>query len=219
MQSTIIETIIGQPIFVDNMDDQLLDLLVDASELKYSKKIEKSDIYSSTPDTFIIAKGTNDTSYESAAATYTYVSTPEGTSVLVYIHGEELTTAKIAEFDAYVTTYYPNATLLRSATTNYNCHSYAWYSRLATNKYWMNDPSAYMSDGSYTQIVLLPAIVSLNTIVYYNNSDHSAVVTTAGPPGALGSLIKVTSKWGSYGLVQHNVSYSPYTYSGFTLWN
>ena len=44
---------------------------------------------------------------------------------------------------------YPNATKLREATTNYNCHSYAWHLQTLPNVFWINDPSPYMTDGSW----------------------------------------------------------------------
>ncbi|WP_442256788.1 hypothetical protein [Vagococcus salmoninarum] len=45
---------------------------------------------------------------------------------------------------------YPKTSRLTSATKLFNCHSYAWYSsNTSTNKYWLNAPTKYISDGSY----------------------------------------------------------------------
>ena len=43
-----------------------------------------------------------------------------------------------------------NVSQLRSYTYKYNCHSYAWYSQGTSNSYWMENPYAYMTDGSYS---------------------------------------------------------------------
>ena len=70
---------------------------------------------------------------------------------------------------------YPNAICYGVPTTMYNCHSYAW--RNATNQqYWMDNPSAYWSDGSYKS-----ASVSVGAkIIYAKNGvlTHSGIVNT-----------------------------------------
>lgn len=35
----------------------------------------------------------------------------------------------------------------------YNCHSYAWYKQSPYNRYWMQDPTPYTKDGSYSRVV------------------------------------------------------------------
>jgi hypothetical protein len=152
---------------------------------------------------------------KTSRAASTTVSTPNGTSVVVLILGEQLSSSRIKEIDAQIASTYPNAKRLRSATTNYNCHSYAWYNQSASNKYWMNDPSAYWTDGSYTS----NTTGNVNDRVYYV-SNHSAIITTrtSGPiaPGNYGNII-VTSKWGSCGLYTHSAQYGPYYTSNFQL--
>jgi len=123
-------------------------------------------------------------------------------SVLVF-EREEMTSAQRDYFDDYMDSLYPNATRLRSATYKYNCHSFAWYSDSPSNIWWMNDPSPYMTDGSYTQYPN-PAI---SRKIYYPmpGNEHSGVITAVS-----GSIITVTSKWGAYGLYMHSHIYCPY---------
>ena len=106
-------------------------------------------------------------------------------------------------YDDYMASRYPNATKLRSASFKYNCHSYAWYSTSSSNTWWMNDPTEYMSDGSYTRSYS-PATYQK---VYYPNpgNEHSGVITSIS-----GSNITVTSKWGAFGLYRHAEMDCPY---------
>lgn len=151
------------------------------------------------------------------AAASTYVSTPNGTSVTVDILGEQLTFNEKVSLNQQTQTAYPNATLVSSSTTNYNCHSYAWYSNTSSNTYWMNNPSAYMTDGSYTSFTnIINAVIG--TRVYYDSGLHSAIVTTNGGPLAGPKKLKVTSKWGQGPLMSHTAEYSPYASNALTMW-
>ncbi|WP_309479775.1 hypothetical protein [Brevibacillus agri] len=147
------------------------------------------------------------------AAAAIYVKTPKGTKVEVLQLGERLSSAEIKALDREVERAYPRTTLLRSATTNYNCHSYAWYSTSSSNKYWMNDPGAYMIDGSYKK----RSSASGDSKIYYDvrGNEHTGIVTTvySGPPAPgkdQASMIKVKSKWGQLGLVEHMADDCPY---------
>ena len=127
------------------------------------------------------------------------VTTPKGSLVVVWFYYDDFTGDEKTMLDYQVSQSYPNATRLRSATKFYNCHSYAWYSTSTGNHYWMNDPSKYMSDGSYSPIT--PAV---GRVVYYKN-EHSAIISSIS-----GSNVYVTSKWGQLGLYRHLESYGPY---------
>jgi hypothetical protein len=150
-------------------------------------------------------------------ATNSTVKTPKGTSVPVIIRGEELSaTLKTQLNNAYINSY-PNATFVSTSTTNYNCHSYAWYSDSTSNTYWMNDPSAYMTDGSYSSFTnLINAVIG--TRVYYDNGEHSGIVYQAGGPLASPKYLKVISKWGMAPLMKHQADYAPYASDHLTLW-
>ncbi len=143
------------------------------------------------------------------AVSVTNVRTPKGTLVPVYIRGEELSAAEKQQTNADMAYLFPNAVRIGEPTTNYNCHSYAWYSATTSNRYWMNDPSAYMQDGSYTKRNGSAGLVNRNK-AYYRNGVHSAVVVATYP-------ITVNSKWGEAGLYRHAVDYGPYS-GPFTYW-
>lgn len=147
----------------------------------------------------------------SIAATQ-YVTTPNGTKVEVMQLGEQLSSSDKTAIANMIKASYPNAVLLSPATTNYNCHSYAWYSQSTSNTYWMNDPSAYWTDGSYKRTTN-PGV---GNKIYYSTSgnEHTGVITSrvAGPPsnGDMAALLTVTSKWGQAGLYRHNAKDCPY---------
>lgn len=66
------------------------------------------------------------------------IKTPNNSNIEVF-YRSEMPITQIAEIDAYIRTNYPAAALLRSASTTYNCHSYAWnLSEGGTVTAWMN---------------------------------------------------------------------------------
>ena len=95
--------------------------------------------------------------------------------------------------------------MLSSATKHYNCNSYAWYSQtIQQNNYWIEDPSAYIADGS----VVETSVPSVGAIVCYydgwGNIIHSGVVHSI-----TGDEIIVDSKWRDSPLFRHELEYCP----------
>ncbi len=143
--------------------------------------------------------------------TLSYVYTPNGTAVLARYNTTwsdiEFSEAQLITAQADMDITYPEATRLRGYNIKYNCHSYAWHSTSSNNLYWIDDPSYYMTDGSYTAS---PAVVGAK--VFYDSAygtqyDHSAI---ANNTPAIGSFT-VTSKWGMLGLYSHSLMYCPYS--------
>ncbi len=143
-----------------------------------------------------------------------YVQTPNGTEVLVRVTVNDLYPEDIAALDAEMNAKYPDATLIASSSIRYNCHSYAWYQQSTDNPYWMGDPSAYYTDGSYTE-----SIGYIGDVVCYINEHgeniHSGIVIerrSGISNGVCGDadLITVRSKWHYYGLYEHRGDYCPY---------
>ncbi|WDV46422.1 hypothetical protein PV797_01695 [Clostridiaceae bacterium M8S5] len=133
----------------------------------------------------------------------TYVTTPRGTNVKVYIVKKDYTDLQKMQINNKYDRLYPNAQRLASATKIYNCHSYAWYEQSASNKYWMNDPTAYYTDGSYSQSSSVSSSVKatyMPTDDIKAQPEHSAIVS--------GDYF--ISKWGRAGLYKHRPEYSPY---------
>lgn len=111
--------------------------------------------------------------------------------------------------------------LVYEGTCTYNCHSYAWYKQSPYNRYWMQDPTPYTKDGSYSRVVS----GNLNTsaasaipgdIVLYGSISHSAVLegSISGEPIATRTLI---SKWGSTGVFRHRATQVPSSYDTNTI--
>lgn len=103
-------------------------------------------------------------------------------------------------------------------TVKYNCHSYAWYRQSTSNPYWMNNPSKYLTDGSYTEVGKIETEVG-DRMVYYNSNDdtydgisHSAVITDYTDYPKSKRTFVVKSKWGMLGLYEHSWSNCPYYY-------
>jgi len=139
----------------------------------------------------------------------TSVQTPNGTNVGFMIRGEQLSASTKVAWNNYVRINFPNTTLLSVATSNYNCHSYAWYSQSpSSNLFWINDPSAYMTDGSYTYVGTNPTGNYQKVFYNYTGSEHSGIVTNY-------SSKQITSKWGEGPLVSHNIYDCPYFYFGY----
>jgi len=103
---------------------------------------------------------------------------------------------------------YPNAIELAGIDPSYNCHSYAWHSQSTANRYWINDPSEYVEDGSYR---LRTSVASGYKVTYSGFSviTHSAIAISVGYTEDENTLL-VNSKWGMYGLYQHYVMDCPF---------
>lgn len=147
----------------------------------------------------------------SVQASVTSVRTPAGSSVSAvkdatwaYWGASEEETEALSQ--SYLSVF-TSARIISGVNPAYNCHSYAWYSQSTSNRYWINDPTRYMTDGSYSE-----GTVSVGSKVFYDSDDsswwHSAVVSslpTSGNPTV------VVSKWGMCALYSHNINDCPYT--------
>ncbi len=163
---------------------------------------EYSEIYSSNVS--------NNKNPVKAGGTWTTssVTTPNGSSVQTYYNrSPELTATEINQMKQQMASSYPNATYLRPATVKYNCHSYAWHSQSTSNKHWMNDPSKYMSDGSYYRYTTSPRT---GMKAFWYTGGHSGIVSKITYSGGVNKYY-TTSKWGAYGLYEHPYNNCPYS--------
>mgnify|MGYP001774577766 CR=1 FL=1 len=116
---------------------------------------------------------------------------------------EYLSAAQKEAQKQYYARTYPKAIFLGDATTTYNCHNYAWNMTEGGGKYWMSDPSLYMSDSSY---ISTHSTDPKATKVYYDNDlkyAHSAVIPYPGSR-------YLVSKWGADPLMRHLPTDCPY---------
>ena len=130
------------------------------------------------------------------------VYTPFGSKVDVMNRIEILTDADKESIRQDWSSRYPNAIYLGEATSKYNCHAYAWSMSEGGREVWMNDPTLYMTDGSYT--LTNSADPKATKIYYYNDNPyelHSAIKSFGG---------YFVSKWGSLCLIRHAPNDCPY---------
>lgn len=178
-------------------------------EEKQQIRIQENETYSSNSNGFIWfienSKGQVDSSSEISllAMTTATVKTPRQTNVTAYIY-DDYTSSEKNKINSDTDAKYPNATRLSGATKKYNCHSYAWYSQNAsTNIYWIPNPSAFWSDGSY-----VVASAGAGRKVRYLSGEHSAIMYTYSS-----GEIYYQSKWGTAGVYRHSPSYGPSIYN------
>ncbi|MCM1314094.1 MAG: hypothetical protein NC040_09815 [Muribaculaceae bacterium] len=217
---TDIEILLSLDFVREKLTDDEISELSNIAFNKYNKK-NKSEIYGEfTENIFydLIGVDTNSEnlvdSAESAMSYDSVVYTPNGSPVSVIVDRPELSYKEITELNAIARTGYPNAERLREPTNKYNCHSYAWYSQSSSNNKWMNNPYAYISDGSY---YLSSNPQSNYRMVYWqgNSIEHSAIIETRLSGGSninFRNMVIVISKWGNGGLYRHNGNDSPYYY-------
>lgn len=158
------------------------------------------------------------------------VTTPKGTAVPYSIRecSHPGNSSYHSDIDQYLATTY-NVTLVAPGTCKYNCHSYAWYSTSTNNTVWIDDPSAYMTDGSYNYLLsglgTFTGYVDSGAKVCYGTASsalHSAILTGTVSNVPLSNRTAI-SKWGPSGVFIHNVSNVPAAYwdsaSNISVWH
>ena len=133
-----LEVLLAQDFVIRNLSEETIDELSEEVAKKYKEK-KKNVGYGTVTDVFYkVLDATCDDphakeQFSTMAAKATYVYTPKGSAVSVYERGEIYSPAQIAEMNSYMDNLYPSATRLATATSRYNCHSYAWYSQSTSN--------------------------------------------------------------------------------------
>ncbi len=211
------ELLISQDDFVHEMSEEQKACLVNIAESKLFIKSQHTDIYSGNIACFFEAASEN-----SGLELYiidSQVYTPAGSAVSVYKWTSsdiDFSTSEINSLNAEYAEAYPNATRLGNPSKKYNCHSYAWYSQSTSNIYWMNNPSKYMTDGSYSEVSKIHTDVG-DRMVYFLSTDgtntginHSAVIVSYVDYPRSKRTFVVKSKWGQLGLYKHSWADGPY---------
>ncbi len=145
------------------------------------------------------------------------IRTPNGTYVSAYRARIEIPDVCKAFYDQVSDEVSPSATRFTGATNDFNCHSYAFYSQdKENNTYWIDNPSVYYSDGSYT-VTTTPNIGDVICYIDANGKNiHSGIVVGRSGEASNGlcgnaNMYIVESKWGDYGIFRHNGYECPYT--------
>lgn len=213
------ELLISQDDFCCEMSDEQKVEMLNIAESKLLAKSQNLEIYSGSNNAFFESASEN-----SALSLYSVSSTvytPKGSAVSVYkwtSNDSDFSSAEISSLNSQYAKAYPNATRLANPTKKYNCHSYAWYSQSTSNIYWMNNPSKYMTDGSYNKVTKMNTLVG-DRMVYYTSTNgtnsginHSAIIVSyVNYPKSRRTFV-VKSKWGQLGLYQHSWDDGPYMY-------
>lgn len=209
LELAYLEIILMQNSVLNQFELEEISEVLNEVEYKYSIKSKHPDIYSLTANTaYKVLEFENNlikNTLVSPTATGT-VYTPKGSAVSVFNFTPELSSSEKIRLKNQVKSAYPDVTVKSEATRNYNCHSYAWYSQsTSSNKWWMNYPSKYMTDGSYSKTIS----VKVGRRIYYGASgnEHSGIVSGLGRQG-FNSYI--TSKWGQLPLIYHFYTDCPY---------
>ncbi len=225
LDTIFLEMMLVQDEIVNDFSAEELNILNMEALHKYKEK-SNSDMYRGLEDTYfeemenngnekmlgdinIIKINNSDINNEiSILSSTTYVYTPNGTSVLVFINDFYGYSVQVLTTNNFVAQY-PQADLVVAATNMYNCHSYAWYSQnqYATSGYWMNYPDAYINDGSYYRVGGGLSPTAQNQKAVWMSSGqyiHSGIVYEVYNR-------TITSKWGNGPLFRHASTYSPYS--------
>lgn len=211
---TVKETVLAVPQVFNLFKEDEAEALIVIAENKMKEKSENQEMYGTSVNTFFTVRAT--VSGKNNRNGFATVLTPRGSSVVVItISDAEFTTQQKEQINATYRKEYPQATIVASASKKYNCHSYAWYLSSTSNRYWMDDPSKYMSDGSYWKLNY--SNVKSGAKMYWSEKQHSANVISVNSSAANGKKCTVQSKWGQGPIMKHNESYSPYNNSR-TVW-
>lgn len=127
----------------------------------------------------------------------------------MYYKTGELTAAQKQQVDTAFGNAHPEWTKLQSASTRYNCHSYALISTSNSNVYWLSCPAAIYNSSMYTQLSANPSSAqpgdkvllrgssySYDEFNNYHNILHSANIISTG---SLTAAIQTESKLGPAG--------------------
>lgn len=199
-----LETALCQPEIVRHLNKQQVETLSNAFFENYTFRAEHPAIFSRTSAAYQIQAEKT----VSSSADTTFIKTPNGTDVEVWITNQEFTSAEKREEDETAQKQYPNAEFVSSASMAYNCHSYAWLqnSRYNYTKYWMDDPSAFWTDRSF---LTRSGSIKVGDIGVYTNVrgtvKHSAIVDSIS-----NSKPVYISKWGDGPVMIHTEFHCPY---------
>ncbi|MDZ7304874.1 MAG: tetratricopeptide repeat protein, partial [candidate division KSB1 bacterium] len=154
----------------------------------------------------------------------TTVWTPEGRPVPADTP-PEMSDTDIAWCHWYIQYYYIdnppylNAVRIGNASNTYNCHGYAWSLSEGGEQVWIGtdeDPDVeiyYWTDGAWSndgQPSYLTASESEATHAWYNPGDHSVRKIQNSYPRPIDGARDYVSKWGYFGLYQHQKGHDIY---------
>ena len=179
--------------------------------------IQKSlfNLYLNVLDQYFLISNANMNSGDIGATPLTsivyYIKTPNNSSIKC-IRNSEFSQEAIENSDRRFRQQYSQAQFVSSSSLQYNCHAYAWHiavkqsnGEYVDKQCWMDDPSPYMTDGSYTRVIN----INYASHAFYLDDNHSAMVYDATGNSLANALF--ISKWATGPVMIHKKDYGPYT--------
>lgn len=173
--------------------------IVDDKEKRRSMDTATYSEYSISPLRIIKQRIAAVQNTQTTSTIYTYFG-----QALEVINNQELSVLEVANITNVSVSLYPNSVIVRPASTQYNCHSYAWYDQSTNNHYWLNrlNSNGFLQLSRYWTDDLYVMTTEANAEkVYYVSGDHSAI--------PLSSTLYI-SKWGAGPLMEHAPAECPY---------
>lgn len=140
-------------------------------------------------------------SLTSKSSTYIYTYFTQALGVEIF---PELSASEIIYITNTLASAYPNAVVIRPASSTYNCHSYTWHDQSTSNHYWLNSlaPNGALQLKRYWTDDYYYVTTEANAEkVFYASGDHSAIPLSTN---------WYISKWGNGPLMEHAPDYCPY---------
>lgn len=209
----VLETVLAVPQVFDLFEEDEAQALITVARNKSEEKQKNEKIYGGSYDWFFTVRQA--VSGRISRNGFATVFTPRSSSVVITVSAKEFTTEERNQINADYKRRYPEATIVAPASRKYSCHSYAWYLSSTNNKYWMDDPSKYMSDGSYLKLNYANA--KSGAKMYWTGKEHSGNVVSVNSSAANGSKCTIELKWGSGPVMRHKENYSLYNNTR-TIW-
>lgn len=168
---------------------------------KIEKRENDSDKFSEYSLRPLLAIGHNMLALSTTTLSYVYTYFGQALGVR---NNLELSAQEIFNITEYFRANYPDATVIRQASSTYNCHSYAWYDQSTSNHYWLSSlaPNGdFQLQRYWTDDYYYSTTESNAERVFYSSGDHSAIALQA---------YRYVSKWGQGPLMEHAPTDCPY---------
>jgi len=174
--------------------------LLEVTENKLDERQNLPELYSALSiEPLLILQRVLEESMPLRAVYFHDYRTPLNQTVQV-LHRDEMTEAEITQLNNDAVTMYPSAVFVSSASSRYNCHSYAWISTASTNDKWLNATNSsgvFQLSKYWTNDLFTSCSSGAEINIFYTNGDHSAKKSSSSG--------KYISKWGNWPVMEHTV--------------
>lgn len=202
--------------FSNDLSEETLKTIYSLRSTANTQTEQTSNLYSNGYSSTNLVAPTSTTTSVTRSVADIDVTTVGGNEVVLWKTTGDFTISEIADINNSYSSSFPDNTLLSNPTTQYNCHSYAWYYQSTSNRYWLYDCTPYTYDTHIScSVTSTPTVGAICVYFDINGSAvHSGIVQSVS-----GGTVTLISKWGSYGLYRHELDAVPssYKYGGITV--